>query len=328
MVATALHRRAKTRGLRPQSLDPTETSWPRSPVRISTKVAPTQERASGVVRTLLRLLLEPLPVPDLQPKNAPKEIAIPEDDVALLPPVVYSPPAAESAGISISSRHSFIPKPSDYCSGCETTHARNEFSPWQRAARDHERLCLGREGSFSLCRHQRINFGAIEQALPRTQLSTTTAGVILRCEDESHLKGTRHHLDRSARLDDEAMMPQVSVGIEEDGAVMLSTYFEELVCIVPAGEPLLVRQLRQKLDLLQAASTNCICGHVNINSERIVDLAESISCPYLHEAEGGCQSLSGRHPRPLRARRRGGKRKGIRGEMLRHERLHRVLRYM
>ncbi|KAK8132867.1 hypothetical protein PG999_001040 [Apiospora kogelbergensis] len=222
-------------------------------------------------------------------KNAPKEIAIPEDDVALLPPVVYSPPAAESAGISISSRHSFIPKPSDYCSGCETTHARNEFSPWQRAARDHERLCLGREGSFSLCRHQRINFGAIEQALPRTQLSTTTAGVILRCEDESHLKGTRHHLDRSARLDDEAMMPQVSVGIEEDGAVMLSTYFEELVCIVPAGEPLLVRQLRQKLDLLQAASTNCICGHVNINSERIVDLAESISCPYLHEAEGGCQ---------------------------------------
>ncbi|KAK7983799.1 hypothetical protein PG990_012510 [Apiospora arundinis] len=222
-------------------------------------------------------------------KKALKEIVIPEDDVAPLPPAICSPPATESAPVSVSSRHSFIPKPSDYCSGCETTHARNEFSPWQRAGRDHERLCLGREGSFSLCRHQRIDFGAIEQALPRTHLSPTTGGVILRCEDESHLKGTRHHLDRSARLDYEAMMPQVSVGIEDDGAVMLSTYFEELVCIVPAGSPVLARHLRQKLDLLQAASTNCICGHVNLNSERIVDLADSISCPHLHEADGGAQ---------------------------------------
>ncbi|KAK8122425.1 hypothetical protein PG984_011095 [Apiospora sp. TS-2023a] len=224
-------------------------------------------------------------------KQTPKAIAIPEDEVAPAPPVTYSPPPTADVA-RISSRHSFIPKPSDYCSGCETTHARNEFSPWQRAARDHERLCLGREGSFSLCRHQRIDFDAIEEALPpRARLFAPTGGggVILRCEDESHLKGTRHHLDRSARLDYEAMMPQVTVGMEEDGAVVLSTYFEELVCIVPAGEPLNARHLRQKLDLLQAASTNCICGHVNLNSERIVDLADSIDCPHLHEADGGVQ---------------------------------------
>ncbi|KAK8016429.1 hypothetical protein PG993_014618 [Apiospora rasikravindrae] len=204
-------------------------------------------------------------------KQTHRAIAIPEDRVA---------------------PHSFIPKPSDYCSGCETTHARNEFSPWQRAARDHERLCLGREGSFSLCRHQRIGFGAIEEALPPlVHLFSPMGGggVILRCEDESHLKGTRHHLERSARLDYEAMMPQVTVGVEEDGAVVLSTYFEELVCIVPAGEPLNARHIQQKLDLLQAASTNCICGHVNLNSERIVDLADSIDCPHLHEADGGYQ---------------------------------------
>ncbi|KAK8074770.1 hypothetical protein PG997_009433 [Apiospora hydei] len=217
-------------------------------------------------------------------RQIPSVIVIPEDEVAL------PPPGVEAARIS--SRHSFIPKPSDYCSGCETTHARNEFSPRQRAARDHERLCLGREGAFSLCRHQRIDFGAIEEALPpRAQLFSPTGGggVILRCEDESHLKGTRHHLERSARLDYEAMMPQVTVGVEDDGAVVLSTYFEELVCIVPAGEPLNARHLRQRLDLLQAASTNCICGHVNLNSERIVDLADSIDCPHLHEADGGVQ---------------------------------------
>ncbi|KAK8064826.1 hypothetical protein PG994_007464 [Apiospora phragmitis] len=204
---------------------------------------------------------------------------------------IYSPPPAVEAASRISSRHSFIPKPSDYCSGCETTHARNEFSPWQRAARTTSGCAWGARARSACAGTSTSTLAPSSRHYRRPPSSSRrpAGAAILRCEDESHLKGTRHHLERSARLDHEAMMPQVTVGVEDDGAVVLSTYFEELVCIVPAGEPLHARHLRQKLDLLQAASTNCICGHVHLNSECIVDLADSIDCPHLHEADGGAQ---------------------------------------
>lgn len=191
--------------------------------------------------------------------------------------VTSCPKAPSKAPLST---ESLLRKPAGFCTGCRKLHPPSEFAVWQKPPIGYPKLCIGREGSFSLCRHKTVTFQNIEEALPPVLTAKDT--VILRCEDESHQKGSEHHIAASRRTNRDLMMPQVTACIE-DGVVTITTYFEELVCVVPRDQPLTAEALRWELDVLQASSTNKLCGHTALNSDRLVDLAGAIDCRRLRD---------------------------------------------
>ncbi|KAK0670283.1 hypothetical protein QBC41DRAFT_336108 [Cercophora samala] len=87
-----------------------------------------------------------------------------------------------------------------FCSGCQALHSIRAFSKQQMRLGEDERICIGREGVFRLCKHEYVQWSDIEdhflqqhgQPGTRSRLVPTTSQ--MRCEHPSHLGDGSHKL--------------------------------------------------------------------------------------------------------------------------------------
>jgi hypothetical protein len=168
-------------------------------------------------------------------------------------------------------------------------HPIYDFSEKQRTTSASERVCIGREGHFWLCKHRKVTYADIERAVQQHMSpQDNLPRVILQCKDKSHLKGSmlpsRRKGPKYEVLD--YVRPHI-IAWKDRQIIRLATYWEEMVCHIPFNKPLTESLMQMKLDALAATSTNVLCRHLSLNAPSLARLAAGVDCVSLYAVDAG-----------------------------------------